>query len=117
MATQLSQKTITFPRKIINHYVATLARDIKLDGVLLFGSFAYGSPTKHSDVDLAVVSPDFNNMAFGKRMDWLEKKRDKLTDAIAMDIIGYTPREFRYIDKESAIMAEAKKKGRWLYKK
>lgn len=117
MAKKLSGKTIEFPKKIINHYIDILNQEISLKGVLLFGSFAYGEPTKHSDVDLAIISPDFKKMNFGKRMTWLETKRDKITDQIAMDIFGYTPQEFRHIEKQSAIMAKAKKDGKWLYKK
>ncbi len=42
--------------------------------------------------------------------------RDDTTYRIAMDIIGYTPREFNNLEKHSAIGAIAKKKGKWLYK-
>jgi len=34
-----------------------------------------------------------------------------------MDIVGYTPQEFRDIEKHSAIMAYAKKHGKWIYPK
>ena len=105
-----------FPKKIVNHYINVLKKDIKLGGVLLFGSYAYGKPNKHSDVDLAVISPNFNKINFDERMDLLKRKRDKITDQIAMDIIGYTPREFSNIEKHSAIMAYAKKHGKWIYK-
>ena len=117
MANKLSKKSIKLPRKIINHYIDILDKEIKLKGVLLFGSFAYGQPTKHSDVDLAIISSDFQNMDFGERMTWLARKRDKKTYQIAMDIFGYTPHEFRWIDRQSAIMAKAKKDGKWLYRK
>lgn len=117
MADKTFRKTVKFPQKTVNHYINILKKDIQLKGVFLFGSFANGQPTKHSDVDLVVISPDFKKMDFGRRMDFLQLKRDKISLQAAMDIFGYTPHEFRWIDRQSAIMARAKKEGKWLYKK
>ncbi|MCR4437337.1 MAG: nucleotidyltransferase domain-containing protein [Eubacteriales bacterium] len=39
--------------------VTSLEKDIKIDKVYLFGSYANGSPKYYSDVDVAVISPDF----------------------------------------------------------
>ncbi|MCK4781331.1 nucleotidyltransferase domain-containing protein [Candidatus Parcubacteria bacterium] len=113
----MAQKTkIKFPEKIINHYIENLKGKIRVKGVLLFGSFAWGKPTKHSDVDLVVVSPDFSKKEFRNRLQWLSRMRDDVTYEIAMDVIGYTPKEFTEIEKHSAIMSLAKKKGKWIYK-
>jgi hypothetical protein len=54
-------------------------------------------------------------MDFGKRMDWLQLKRDKTTFQISLDLIGYTPKEFSNVEKRSSSMAYAKKHGRWIY--
>lgn len=113
----MAQKTkVKFPRKIVDHYIENLKQKIKVKGVLLFGSFAWGKPTKHSDVDLVIISPDFTKKEFDNRLQWLSRMRDDITYQIAMDIIGYTPKEFAHIEKNSAIMSIAKKKGKWLYK-
>lgn len=109
-------KKIYFPKKTINNYMETLQTDIEISGVLLFGSFAYGKPTKHSDVDLVIISPNFRKKNWGDRITWLNNKRWGVATSIAMDIIGYTPEEFAHIEDESAIMAYAKKHGKWLYK-
>src|SRR3990167_9541158 len=85
---------VIFRRDVVDHFIDVISREVRVDGVLLFGSFAYGIPTKHSDVDLAVISPDFQNMEFWDRAGWLSQKRDKPTYQIAMDVIGYTPEEF-----------------------
>ncbi len=112
----MASKTLKFPEKIVDHYIENLKQKIKVKGVLLFGSFAWGKPTKHSDVDLVVISPSFSKRNFDRRLDLLTAVRDKIALQIAMDIIGYTPREFANIEKHSAIMAIAKRKGRWIYK-
>lgn len=111
----MAAKAIKFPKKIIDHYIKGIEKKIQIDGIFLFGSFAYGKPTKHSDVDLAVISPDFNKKEYKNRLQWLSRMRDDITYQIAMDVVGYTPKEFSDIEKHSAIMAHAKKHGRWLY--
>lgn len=110
----MASKTIEFPQKIVTHYINNLKNEINVKGVLLFGSFAWGKPTKHSDVDLIIISPNFSKI--NNRLQWLSRMRDDVTHQIAMDIIGYTPREFNNLEKHSAIGAIAKKKGKWIYK-
>jgi len=112
----MATKTIKFPKEIVGHYVENLKQKIRVKAVLLFGSFAWGKPTKHSDVDLVIISPDFSKRNFDRRLDLLTEARDKIALQIAMDVIGYTPKEFADIEKHSAIMSIAKKKGKWLYK-
>ena len=47
--------------EIINRFVQMLKQDnIKIFKVILFGSYAKGGYTKDSDIDLAIISPDFN---------------------------------------------------------
>lgn len=113
----MAHTTVKFPKNIVNHYVTTLTKKIEVDGVLLFGSFAWGTPTKHSDVDLVVISKDFSKYDFDKRLSLLNHTRDKISYQVAMDIIGYTPKEFSQIEKYSAIMSKAKQKGKWIYRK
>ncbi|OGL83590.1 hypothetical protein A3J36_00665 [Candidatus Uhrbacteria bacterium RIFCSPLOWO2_02_FULL_54_37] len=93
-----------------------MSRKIALEGALLFGSYAYGSPTRHSDVDLVVISSDFERMEFWDRVGWMMQQRDAKSREVAMDVIGYTPQEFSEADRHSAIMAKAKKDGVWLKK-
>lgn len=111
----MARTAVTFPKAITQHYINAVKKKIPVDGVLLFGSFAWGQPTKHSDVDLVVISPNFSRIR--DRLQWLSRMRDTTTHQIAMDIIGYTPKEFASIEKHSAIMAKAKRDGKWLYQK
>lgn len=43
----------------IKKYIEALEQKIKVSKVILYGSWANGQPTEHSDIDLAVFSPDF----------------------------------------------------------
>ena len=101
-------------QKIIDAYLQKLTSRISVAGVVLFGSHAYGKPTKHSDIDLIVLSSDFTTYSFGKRLIFLSRMRKDVAEDIALDVIGYTPKEFYTIEQESAIGAQAKKKGVWL---
>lgn len=112
----MAKKSIKFPKKVIKHYIEKLQEKIRVEGVLLFGSFAWGKPDKHSDVDLIIISPDFSKKEFRNRLQWLSRMRDDFTYQIAMDIIGYTPKEFSNIEEYSAIGGQAKNKGKWIYR-
>ena len=110
----MAEKTIRFPKKIVEHYLDNLKTQLNLQAALLFGSFAWGKPTKHSDVDLVIISPSFRRKNFNKRIDLLTNARDDTSLQVAMDVIGYTPEEFADIENHSAIMAKAKNHGKWL---
>ena len=47
---------------IINEYISKLSKEIKIDKVILFGSYAKGTNREDSDIDLAISSDDFSNM-------------------------------------------------------
>ncbi|GBD90885.1 nucleotidyltransferase domain protein [bacterium BMS3Abin04] len=50
-------------KKIIKKYISELRKNgIEISKVFLFGSFAYGQPNSDSDIDLLIVSPQFDNM-------------------------------------------------------
>ena len=44
-------------RRQIEAYCRVVAREFKPEKIILFGSYAYGKPTKDSDVDLVVIMP------------------------------------------------------------
>lgn len=48
-----------------------LSKQIRLDGVILFGSQVAGKGHSESDIDLAVVSDDFERMTRSKLLDLL----------------------------------------------
>ncbi|HZH88525.1 MAG TPA: nucleotidyltransferase domain-containing protein [Chitinophagaceae bacterium] len=43
----------------IKKYIEVLEQKIRVSKVILYGSWANGQPSEHSDIDLAVFSPDF----------------------------------------------------------
>ena len=101
-------------RQALQTYITTLKSRMSVDGVLLFGSRAYGKPTKHSDIDVVVVSNHFKKMDFFDRLSFLSLLRKDVAEDIALDVIGYTPAEFARGERQSAILKKAKNAGVWV---
>jgi predicted nucleotidyltransferase len=52
-------------RDIVTRYVqALLGRGVNVDKAIIFGSYASGSFSEESDIDVAIVSPDFGKDRF-----------------------------------------------------
>lgn len=99
------------PKKIIKEYIKTLEPHLKIKKVILFGSWAKGKAHPDSDIDFIVISPDFEKMKFMERLVFLSKMRKEKFMSPPLDILGYTPEEFKKLSKESVVLGEAKKQG------
>ena len=107
------------PKRIIETFLNHVPNNIRVKGVFLFGSYATGRAGEDSDLDFIVISPDFKNMQFMKRLELLSHVQgaNPITRSIPMDVIGYTPKEFNGIDKESIVMKKAKEEGKSIIKR
>ena len=61
---------------IIRSFLDAIRNEIHVDGVYLFGSYAKDTPSKYSDIDLAVVSRDFEGVRFFDRKYAVPPKLD-----------------------------------------
>jgi len=58
--------------KIIGQFKDALEKKgIKIDRIVLFGSYAAGRQRQSSDIDLVVISNDFSGMGYWQRIDLL----------------------------------------------
>ena len=81
--------------KVINIYFSDLAKKIKIEKAILFGSAARGKIGKNSDIDLLIISPSFANLPDDQRFDLLyTARKNEVTQATPMDIFGLTPKEY-----------------------
>lgn len=69
---------------------------INVDSIALFGSAINGTFTKESDIDLMIISSDFNNLDIFERAKLTMKPETETLRKfrIPMDIINLSPEEF-----------------------
>ena len=78
-------------RRAIEAVVKRIAAQFDPERIILFGSYAYGRPTAHSDVDLLVVL-DTDERPRAKQ---LEIARALSPHPFGMDVLVRTPRQLR----------------------
>lgn len=76
--------------------------------IIFFGSRAYGTANKWSDIDVIIVSPGFKNLNFFERG---ARMYDYWTLDYAVDFLCYTPEEFDKLKKRITIVREALENG------
>jgi predicted nucleotidyltransferase len=75
------------PMPAIRRFVRQIVERFHPDKIILFGSYAYGTPTPDSDVDLLVVMPTRNQIEQAVRID--EAIDDR---GFALDLLVRTPK-------------------------
>lgn len=98
--------------KQINEVVKKIIENYQPQKIILFGSYASGTPGKDSDVDLLIV----------KKTDLPRFKRPREIHKLfnpypfAMDILVYSPGELeKWADHPSSFIHNVLKKGKVLY--
>ncbi len=88
-----------------------IARRFRPERIILFGSYAYGTPTEDSDVDLLVVMP-FE----GRTAKQAIAIRGAVYAGFPMDLIPITPERLKYrLEIEDFFLREVVEKGKVLY--
>ncbi len=81
-------------KAIIERYKEELKKlGIRAQRVILYGSYAKGSPREDSDVDLLVISEDFKNICLRERLEILGLAAGRVFEPI--EAIGYTEEELK----------------------
>jgi predicted nucleotidyltransferase len=92
----------------IDKFVKRVKEVIRVEKVIVFGSRARGDHLADSDVDLIMVSRDFEGVSFYERMDKLILLWESPLD---LDVLCYTPEEFRMKQEEICIVKQAVQEG------
>lgn len=83
------------PKKInkaIKDYVDAVRKDISVERVILYGSYAKGKMREDSDIDLAIVSDKFGKN-YSEEGKYLFRKLWEVKES-NIDPIGYSPKDF-----------------------
>jgi len=88
--------------------------------ILLFGSYAYGTPHKDSDIDLLVVTNDnFIPQSFKEKTDLYISVNEhilNIASQVPVDLIVYTlPMYKKFVELQSSFSREILSKGIILY--
>src|SRR5437763_14878492 len=100
------------PMRVIRRYARAIAEEFKPDKIILFGSYAYGTPHEDSDVDLLVVMPTCNQHDQAIRILW------RLAAPFPLDLIVRTPKEMKWrLEEGESFTTTIVSQGKILYEK
>jgi len=94
--------------------IELLAEELKKEGLrvataYLFGSYARGDWIQTSDIDLVIVSPDFEGMKYTQRLDIIYKIAWRLRLTPWIEAIPLTPSELKDKLRHSVVLRDASK--------
>lgn len=75
----MAERTINIEiEKIIDEYVKEIQKNYKVEMIILFGSYAKGTQTEDSDIDIAIIMDDFQNDVIDEQVNlmWLRRNID-----------------------------------------
>ncbi len=95
---------------LANYRVALEQYGVHAERVVLFGSFSHGTARQGSDIDVVIVSKDFERMDFWQRIDALAEAICDVREPI--EAIGMTPDEWESGD---SLITDFAKQGELVY--
>jgi predicted nucleotidyltransferase len=99
---------------MIRRVVERLQRDYQPVQVILFGSYAYGRPTRESDVDLLIVKE--TSKPFHQRLFDVRQLVSPILNGQPFEPIVITPRELRRrLQRGDQFFQEIVRKGKLVY--
>lgn len=102
-------------KKVIDEVKNRLVKTYNPLAIYLFGSYAWGTPTKDSDLDLLIIVKESDEKSY-KRPN--SGQRALFGLGISKDLIIYTKEEFdRYATDVTTLCHKVEKDGRLIYAK
>ena len=96
-------------KSIIRKYICNLeSLGISIQKVIVFGSYAKGTFTKDSDIDIAVISNEFEKMRLWDKAKYLGRAARGIPYPI--EAIGVSPSEFEK-SRQGTLIDEVKRNG------
>lgn len=97
----------------ISDFVGRLEEGMLVDAIVLYGSYVHGNPHDWSDIDLAVVSPDFERVPMWRRQELIASLTLERDRRIAP--IGYPSSEYHDPGRHS-FLREIMRTGKVVYR-
>jgi predicted nucleotidyltransferase len=100
------------PMRVIRRFARDVAEKFQPDRIVLFGSYAYGTPHEDSDVDVLVIIPARNQLDMAFKIHWA------IQPPFPLDIIVRTPKEMAWrLEEGESFLTEVLSRGKVLYEK
>jgi len=97
--------------KTIKDFIRAIElQSIRIQKVVLYGSYAMGNPHEGSDIDLVVISPDFQNLGYWERIEILSEAVFQVFAPI--EAVAMTPTEW---ENRNSLIAEFAAAGEVVY--
>jgi predicted nucleotidyltransferase len=100
------------PMRVIRTFARRVAERFRPDKIILFGSYAYGTPHADSDVDILVIMPARNEI------DQAFKIRCEVPTQFPMDLLVRTPKNMKWrLEDGDLFHTKIVSRGKILYEK
>ncbi len=61
--------------EIVQKYVEKICENYKIEAIILFGSYAKGTNNESSDIDIAIITDDFENDIIDEELNLMRLRR------------------------------------------
>ena len=96
--------------RVIRRFARDVAEKFQPERIILFGSYAYGTPHDDSDVDILVVMPASSQLGMAARIE------NAIAPPFPLDIIVRTPQQMKWrLEERRSFLMEVTTKGKLLY--
>ena len=100
------------PMRVIRRFARAVGEKFHPDKIILFGSYAYGTPHEDSDVDILVIMSARNELDMGFKIHWT------IQPPFPLDIHVRTPKNMKWrLEEGDSFLTEITSKGKVLYEK
>jgi predicted nucleotidyltransferase len=100
------------PMRLIRRFARQVAERFEPEKIILFGSYAYGTPHADSDVDILVIMPARNQLDQAVRISL------EIDPPFPLDIIVRTPHNMQWrLAEGESFLREITARGKVLYEK
>jgi uncharacterized protein len=90
---------------LLEPYLQAIVERVRPLRIVLFGSYAYGSPTEHSDFDLLVIRPDIRS-----------SKESNIELRMAIKDVEAPPASFTFLSQTPEGLRDKIKSGSFIYR-
>jgi predicted nucleotidyltransferase len=98
------------PLAVIRRFAREVAERFQPEKIILFGSYAYGTPHADSDVDILVIMPARNQLDQAFRIHWA------VQPPFPLHIVVRTPKSMKWrLEEGDGFLREILSKGKVLY--